>query len=110
MLPLRIAEPQDIPAIVALVNAAFDVERFFIDADRTNHDEIAAYLNKGAFLLYEEAARLIACVYVELRGECGYFGMLSIDTARQGQGLGVKMSAAAEAHARAPPVAAKWNC
>ncbi len=98
---LRIAESQDIAAIVKLVNAAFDVERFFIDADRTNHDEITEYLKKGAFLLYEEDGRLIACAYVELRGERGYLGMLSIDTARQGQGLGVKMSAAAEAHARA---------
>ena len=100
-LSIRIAEAQDIPAITKLVNAAFGVERFFIDADRTNQDEIAAYLKKGEFLLYEEDGRLIACAYVELRGERGYLGMLSIDTARQGQGLGVKMSAAAEAHARA---------
>ena len=100
-LSTRIAESQDIPAIVALVNAAFGLERFFIDADRTNQDEITDYLKKGAFLLYEEDARLVACAYVELRGERGYLGMLSIDATRQRQGLGVKMSAAAEAHARA---------
>ena len=100
-LSLRIAEPEDIAAIVALVNAAFDVERFFIDADRTNHDELAAYLKKGAFLLYEEGARLSACVYVELRGERGYFGMLSVDVKQRGQGLGAQLVAAAETHCRA---------
>jgi GNAT superfamily N-acetyltransferase len=100
-LPLRIAAPNDIAAIVKLVNAAFAVERFFVDADRTNDEEIAAYLQKGQFLLHEEAAQLIACVYVELRGERGYFGMLSVDKTQQGKGLGARMVAASEDYCRA---------
>ena len=100
-LSKRIAEPKDAEAIVALVNAAFSIERFFIDADRTNREEIITYLQKGKFLLLEENAQLLACVYVELRGERGYFGLLSVDPAQQGQGFGLQMVAAAEEHCRA---------
>ena len=45
-------------------------------------------------------ATLAGCVYVVIHGETGYFGMLSIDPARQGQGLGRQLIAAAEAHCR----------
>jgi GNAT superfamily N-acetyltransferase len=41
-----------------------------------------------------------ACVYVEPRGDRGYFGMLSVDPARQGIGLGRAMVAAAEEYCR----------
>ena len=39
-------------------------------------------------------------VYVDTRGDTGYFGMLSIDPAHQGQGLGSQLIAAAEDHCR----------
>jgi predicted N-acetyltransferase YhbS len=38
---------------------------------------------------------------VEIRGERGYFGLLAVDPARQGGGLGRKMLAEAEDYARA---------
>jgi ribosomal protein S18 acetylase RimI-like enzyme len=31
------------------------------------------------------------CVYVELRGDRGYFGMLSVDPSRQGRGVGRRL-------------------
>ncbi len=46
------------------------------------------------------AARSSERVYVVIHGETGYFGMLSIDPARQGHGLGRQLIAAAEAHCR----------
>ena len=66
-----------------LVNAAFRPERFFIEADRTNPEKVRALLEKGKFLLAEDAGALVACVYVEVRGERGYFGLLAVDPARQ---------------------------
>jgi GNAT superfamily N-acetyltransferase len=45
-------------------------------------------MEKGKFLLAEDATNLVGCVYMELRGERGYFGMLSIDPSRQGMGVG----------------------
>jgi GNAT superfamily N-acetyltransferase len=97
---VREAIPADAEAIADLVNRAFLVERFFVDGDRTSVAEISRLLDVGAFLLAETDGRLVACVYVELRGERGYFGMLSVDPSRQGEGLGRLLVAAAEDRCR----------
>ena len=97
---VREATDDDAPAIAALVNQAFLVERFFVDGDRTSPAEISRLLEKGTFLLAEVEGRLVACVYVELRGDRGYFGMLSVDPSRQGEGLGRLLIDAAEDRGR----------
>src|SRR5258707_10121067 len=53
-------------------------------------------MEKGKFLLAEDAAGLAGCVYVELRGDHGYLGLLGVDPSRQGIGLGRKLMDAAE--------------
>jgi len=98
---MRNAEPADAESIARLVNAAFRPERFFVDADRTSPDKVRALLEKGKFLLAEDAGVLVACVYVELRGERGYFGLLAVDPARQRTGMGSRMVDAAEDYCRA---------
>jgi GNAT superfamily N-acetyltransferase len=100
-LQTRAAATADAENIARLVNAAFGPERFFIDGDRTNPDKVRALLQKGNFLLAEEAGALVGCVYVELRGERGYFGLLSVDPARQRTGMGTQLIEAAEAYCRA---------
>ncbi len=97
---MRNAESADVEGIARLVNAAFRPERFFVDADRTSPDKVRALLDKGKFLLAEDAGVLIACVYVELRGERGYFGLLAVDPARQQAGMGSRMVDAAEDYCR----------
>jgi ribosomal protein S18 acetylase RimI-like enzyme len=97
----RVADPQDAEDIARLVNAAFRPERFFIDADRTNPEKVHALLRKGKFLLVEQASALAGCVYVELRGERGYFGLLAVDPGLQRSGLGSRLVAAAEEYCRA---------
>jgi len=97
----RPAESADAESIAHLVNAAFRPERFFIDADRTNPEKVRALLAKGKFLLVEEAGALVACVYVELRGERGYFGLLAVDPAHQRTGMGSRLIEAAETSCRA---------
>lgn len=79
---MRTAEPADASAVARLVNAAFRPERFFIDADRTNPEKVGALLQKGKFLMHLEDGVLAGCVYVELRGERGYFGLLAVDPQR----------------------------
>jgi hypothetical protein len=69
----RTAQVEDAENIALLVNAAFRPERFFIDADRTNPAKVRELLQKGKFLLSEEAGALAGCIYVELRGDRGYF-------------------------------------
>jgi N-acetylglutamate synthase-like GNAT family acetyltransferase len=96
----RTAQLDDAENIARLVNAAFRPERFFIAADRTNPDKVRELLQKGKFLLVEEDGLLAGCVYVELRGERGYFGLLAVDPSLQRSGLGSRMVAAAEAYCR----------
>jgi GNAT superfamily N-acetyltransferase len=96
---VREARLDDAPAVEALVNAAFSVEKGrFKDADRLSREETLEHFASGKFLLAEEAATgaLVACVYVSRKGAVGYFGMLSVDPARQRSGLGRRMSAEAE--------------
>ncbi len=96
----RPATSDDVPAITELINRAFRVERLFVDGDRITAAEVAQWMTRGQFLLLEDSG-LAACVYVEVRGERGYFGLLSVDPARQKSGLGRQLVAAAEDHCRA---------
>jgi GNAT superfamily N-acetyltransferase len=95
-LRFRTALSSDAEALTRLINAAFRVEQPFIEGDRTNPDGVRAYMEKGKFLLAEHAAGLAGCVYVELRGDRGYLGLLGVDPSRQGTGLGRKLMDAAE--------------
>jgi len=93
---LRTAVLADVEALARLINAAFRVEQPFIEGDRINPDGVRAYLEKGKFLLAEDAAGLTGCVYVELHGDRGYLGLLGVEPRRQGTGLGRKLMTAAE--------------
>jgi GNAT superfamily N-acetyltransferase len=98
---IRRANLSDVDAIVKLVNAAFRVERFFIDGDRTDAAHIAHRFQTGRFLVAEdESGQLAASVYIEIRGERGYFGLLAVDPARQRSGLGRLLVEAAEQECR----------
>ena len=61
-----------------------------------------AKLAIGGFLLRATAiGSLEGCVYVEVRGVTGYFGLLAVSTDRQHHGLGRKLVSAAESFCRA---------
>jgi len=57
-------------------------------------------MRAGDVLVAERHGRPLGCVYVELRGERAYFGMLAVDPAQQGKGMGRLMTAAAEQYGR----------
>lgn len=97
---MRFGEASDAKAIAALVNAAFNPERFFISGDRTNPEKVTNLMAEGKFILFFENERLAGGVYVEPRGERGYFGLLSVDPQRQNSGIGSQLIAAAEDHCR----------
>jgi GNAT superfamily N-acetyltransferase len=97
---IRAARESDAEALVQLINHAFLVERFFIDGDRIDLAGVRQFLKLGVFLLEEEIGRPVACVYVEVRADRGYFGLLSVDPVRQGSGLGKRLVAAAEDYCR----------
>jgi GNAT superfamily N-acetyltransferase len=98
---IRLAQNADAEPLARLINAAFRVEQPFIEGQRINPEGVRAYLQKGKFLLAEDSGGLAGCVYVELRGDRGYLGLLGVDPPRQGTGLGRKLMDAAENYFRA---------
>jgi len=97
-MTVRVAGAHEAEEILRVTNAAYQVERFFIDTDRLDAERLNALLSKGVFLVTEGMS---GCVYVELRGERGYFGPLSVDPERQGSGTGKLLVKVAEDYARA---------
>ena len=97
---IRVADPSDAEAIVNLINAAFSIEKFFVDGDRITLDQVRSLFPKGEFLVADGDAAPAGCVYVEQRGARAYFGLLSIDPARQRTGLGSRLVAEAESWGR----------
>lgn len=100
-MPLRTATPTDVPALTTLINDAYVVERFFKRGDRITADGVRALQGTGTFLLLEEDDELAGGVYVELRGQSGYIGLLSVSPRQQRRGLGRLLMDAAEDYSRA---------
>ena len=93
---IRQADASDTARLVELINAAYAIEDF-LEGTRINADALAAHLEKGAILVAEERdGRLVACVYLEPRGERGYMGLLAVDPAQQRRGLAQQLAAAGE--------------
>jgi ribosomal protein S18 acetylase RimI-like enzyme len=90
-LHFRIATGADRPRLIEMINAAFAIETF-LEGTRTDEERLAAMMEKGEMLLAEDdRGRIVASVYVELRGSRGYLGMLAVDPAHQRRGLGKRM-------------------
>jgi len=95
-MEIRRAEPDDAETLVRLINLAFEPEKFFIAGDRINRSQLQQFQNKGEFLIADR----VGCVYVEPRGDRCYLGLLAVDPAVQGTGLGRWLMRAAEDRAR----------
>lgn len=102
---IRQASASDMHAMISVVNAAFAVEDF-LEGTRTDEERMSEMMKKGTFLVAEDAGRIVASVYTEMRGDRAYFGMLAVDPSQQGAGLGRMMVEAAENHCRL--LGAKW--
>jgi GNAT superfamily N-acetyltransferase len=109
-ITIRTAAVDDVPRLAALINAAFAMERAFVDRDRTSVEEISKYFNTGTFFVVDgkpfeappgKPDALASCMYLEQRGDRLYLGMLAVSPALQRHGLGRQMMAAAERHAAA---------
>jgi N-acetylglutamate synthase-like GNAT family acetyltransferase len=102
----RVATADDVPGLVRLINRAYVIEEFFVSGDRTSVAQVQERMSRSAscFLVAEDPMGrngLSACVWVEWRGDRGYFGMLAVDPDQQGRGLGRLLVAAVEQHCRA---------
>ncbi|MGK2963370.1 MAG: N-acetyltransferase family protein [Gemmatimonadaceae bacterium] len=100
----RIGTAADIPELVRVINAAYRVEDFFIDGDRTSAEDVAARIKApGACFLVidgEVSGTLAASVWLETVGDRGHFVMLAVDPAHQGRGLARRLIEEVEDHCR----------
>lgn len=95
---VRAAGHADVGELVTLINQAYELEKFFVDGPRTGADEVRALAARGHFLVLERVGGgLAGAVYVEVRGDRGYFGMLSVAPDLRGHGIGTRLVAVAEA-------------
>ncbi len=98
---LRPAHPGDAAAIQELVDLAYRVEDDFVMGNRTDGEDIANLVTRDVFLLAETPARdLEGAVFIRVAPPRGYFGMLAVHPAAQGQGLGATLVRAAERYCR----------
>lgn len=97
----RSARDADVDAIVTLVNRAYEVEAFFVGGDRVTAEAVRVDLTLGTILVVDGAGGdLSGCVFVSVENGTGYFGMLAVDPAAQGRGLGRFLIDTAESYAR----------
>lgn len=84
---------------MAVINSAFRIaEEFFCFEDRITLEEVERLFTTGTFVVAEIDRVLGGCVYVELRGDRSYLGLLSVDPSQQQSGLGSLLMTAAEKH------------
>jgi N-acetylglutamate synthase-like GNAT family acetyltransferase len=101
IVPVRIARLAEATAITSVINAAFrQAENFFIERDRIDLEEVRSLLNTGEFLVSETDGTITACVYLEIKGDRSYLGLLAVDPKAQKSGLGSSLMSAAENHCR----------
>ena len=103
MSPLRVirdATTDDAALLARIVNRAYEIERVFIDGDRTSAAEVKGHLATGRFLVLEEDNAPVGCVYLETHAARGYLGMLSVLPELQGGGRGRALVDAVESACR----------
>ena len=94
---VRRAGPEDADGLAALINEAYEVERFFVEGARTSAAEVARLMREGQFFVLDGDHRLAAAIFVTTDGDRGGLGMLSVAPDQQRRGLGKRLVAIAEA-------------
>ncbi len=113
MFEIAIAQPEDIPILVEIINQSYrgdaskvgwTTEADLIAGDiRTDEDNVRELManEKAVYLKCTSPEGLIqGCVFLEKRDRGLYLGMLSVRPEMQGSGTGKRLLKAAEARAR----------
>ncbi|MBC5842058.1 MAG: GNAT family N-acetyltransferase [Flavobacteriaceae bacterium] len=102
---------QDIPALLSLINGAYrgesskagwTTEAELLGGQRTDGGELTQILldPKNTLLKYTEADQILGCVLLTAEEKQLYLGMLSVAPQLQNSGIGAKLLAQADLHAK----------
>jgi ribosomal protein S18 acetylase RimI-like enzyme len=102
---------QDIPALVTLINSAYrgetskkgwTTEAHLLEGKRTTEQELTEIIldAKNTFMKYTEDNKIIGSVLFVEKENHLYLGMLTVSPELQNSGIGKKMLAEAENHAK----------
>ena len=108
---IRPIEPNDIPEATCLINAAYrgessrkgwTTEADLMDGMRTDEAGLVAMLNNpnATMLLRFDESKLSGTVFLEVRGDLLYLGMLTVRPELQANGIGRSLLVTAELFAR----------
>lgn len=109
---ISIVTATDIPALDKLVNSAYrggsskkgwTTEADLLDGLRTNPESLKKMIDEpGAIILKyaDEKGILLACVYLKIKQDKLYLGMLTVSPELQSKGIGKQLLTAAEAYAK----------
>jgi ribosomal protein S18 acetylase RimI-like enzyme len=115
-LVFRAARPDDVDALVALVQSAYrgdasragwTTEADLLDGQRTDREGVARTIaDPGSrIVLAESDGKLMACAHIECQPRGCYFGMFSVNPTSQGGGIGDRLIRECERIARD-----EWHC
>jgi ribosomal protein S18 acetylase RimI-like enzyme len=106
---IRKAKPDDLSAIVALVNRAYRPvgeskgwthESDIVDGVRVTEEQVCALFVPDSFVFVaEQDSQLLACVHLQMEKGCAHIGMLATNPDLQAKGYGKTMLAYAERYA-----------
>lgn len=112
-MPIAIAQPTDISALVSLMDNAYRGERskqgwtseadLFIGNKRTDEENVTKLINKpGALFLKStnEKGIIEGCVFLHKKESSLYLGMFSVSPSEQGKGIGKRLLKAADDYAK----------
>lgn len=102
---------QDIPSLTTLINSAYrgetskkgwTTEAHLLAGKRTTEEELEQIIldPKNTFLKFTENDKIIGSVLLVEKGDQLYVGMLTVSPELQNSGIGKKMLAEAEIHAK----------
>jgi len=107
------AIPDDIPELVVLINSAYRGEAsrkgWTTEADlitgeiRTDESDLEMQINQPGALMFKctnENKEITGCVYLKIKDEKLYLGLLTVLPEKQGLGIGKILLRFAEKHAR----------
>lgn len=92
---VRGAREADLAGLADLVNAAYaKTEGHVFSGKRTHRTALAD--DRERLVVAERDGRVVGCVHVDVSGEPAHFGLLAVDVALHGEGIGSLLIAEAE--------------